>query len=53
MRDVNLRATVYQMVRNDDLRGGVVEERIDGEEDDNQRESMRWTAPLKEMFSSK
>ena len=53
MRDVNLGATIHQMVRDNDLRRGVVEERINGEEDDDQRESMRRAAPLKEMFSSK
>ena len=53
MRDVNLGATVHQMVRNNDLRRGVMEERINGEEDDDQRESMRSTAPLEEVFSSK
>ena len=53
MRDVNLRATVYQMIRNDDLRRGIMEERVNGEEDDDQREAMRRTAPLKEMLSSK
>ena len=53
MRYVNLGATVHQMVRNDDLRGGVMEERIDGEEDYDQRETMRGAAPLEEVFSSK
>ena len=53
MRDVNLGATIHQMIRNSDLRRGVMEERIDGEEDDDQRETMRGAAPLKEMLSSK
>ena len=34
MRDVNLGATIHQMVRDDDLRGGVVEEGINGEKND-------------------
>ena len=37
VRYVNLRTTIHQMVRNNDLRGGVMEERINGEEDDDQR----------------
>ena len=41
------------MVRDDDLRRGVVEERVNGEEDDDQGEPMGRTAPLKEVFSSK
>ena len=52
MRDVNLGTTIHQVVRDDDLRSGVVKERINGEEDDDQREAMRCAAPLKEMFSS-
>ena len=52
MRDVNLGAAVHQVVRNDDLRRGIMEERIDGEEDDDQREAMGRAAPLKEMLSS-
>ena len=52
IRDVNLGATVHQMIRNNDLRSRIVEERINGEEDDDQGETMRRTAPLKEMFSS-
>ena len=30
-----------------------MEERIDGEEDDDQRETMRGASPLEEVFSSK
>ena len=41
------------MVRDNDLRRGVMEERINGEEDDDQREAMSWAAPLKEVFRSK
>ena len=53
MRYVNLGANIHQVVRDNDLRGGIMEERINGEEDDDQREAMRRAAPLKEMFSSK
>ena len=53
MRDVNLGATIHQVIRDNDLRRGELEERINGEEDDDQREAMRRAAPLKEMFSSK
>ena len=53
MRDVNLGATIHQVVRYYDLRGGVVEERVDGEKDDDQRETMRGASPLKDVFSSK
>ena len=52
MRDVNLRATIHKVVRNDDLRGGVMEESINGEEDNDQGEAMRGATPLKEMLSS-
>ena len=52
MRDVNLGATVHQVIRNDDLRRGIMEERVNGEEDDDQRETMRGAAPLEKMFSS-
>ena len=34
MRNVNLWAAIHQMVRDDDLRGGVMEERVNGEEND-------------------
>ena len=40
VRYVNLRATIHQVVRNDDLRGGVMEERVNGEEEDNQGEAV-------------
>ena len=53
MRDVNLGATIHQVVRNNDLRRGVMEERIDGEEDDDQGKTMRGASPLEEVFSSK
>ena len=53
MRYVNLRATIHQMVRDNDLRVGVMEEGINGEEDDDQREAVRGASPHKEMFSSK
>ena len=53
MRDVNLGATIHQVVRYNDLRGGVVEEWIDGEENDDQRETMRGASPLKKVLSSK
>ena len=53
VRDVNQGATIHQMVRDDDLRGGVVEERINGEEEDDQRETMSCTTPLKQMLSFK
>ena len=35
MRDVNLGATIHQVIRDDDLREGVVEEGINGEKNDN------------------
>ena len=53
MRYVNQGTTVHQVVRDDDLRRGVMEERINGEEDNDQWEMMRWAMPLKEMFSPK
>ena len=53
MRYVNLGATIHQVIRDDDLRGGEMEERVDGEEDYNQGETVRGAAPLEEVFSSK
>ena len=53
MRDVNLGTTIHQVIRNDDLRRGVMEKGVDGEEDYDQGESMRSAAPLKKVFSSK
>ena len=53
VRYMNQGAAVHQMVRDNDLRGGVMEERINGEEDDDQGEAMGRAAPLKEMISSK
>ena len=53
MSDMNKGAPVHQMVRDDDLRRGVMEEGVNGEEEDNQGGVMRRTSPLEEVISTK
>ena len=51
--DVNVRAPVHQMISDHNLGGCIMEERVDGNENDYQGEVMDCTLPVENVISTK